>query len=296
MVLGIQVDICKKWFEQSKVECPKTVTAWSNGKSGIDYPPGFSRSTVEKAHGLKVKDIILAILGDPVQIQCTSADLTFLRRSEKETIHFICNSCNTEQNTLLSTIKRWAKDSIKHCSNCRGASGAEKPPKYYQRFLHDDFTPLKLEGSTLTIKHMVCGNLIERDRAYITTTKQRADNLLLQCEFCKPIKKEITGFLSLVEKSVIEGLTTEFPNVQLHREVFYSTIMPTVRNFRADIYLKSLNTVIEITSKNNNLPGYVTRIQEKQTLCEQCGIRFFVVTSYEQAKDIVQSLLRDKEV
>lgn len=54
--------------------------------------------------------------------------------------------------------------------------------------------------------------------------------------------------------------------------------------------------MIEITSKNNNLPGYSARILEKKALCHENGIKFFLVTDIREAKDIVQSLLKDKEI
>lgn len=296
MELIEQVKICKEWFKSNNISCPSSVTAWSTGKSGKDYPPKFSKSTVEKTYGLKIKDIIQAIRGSTEVSVCEAAGLQFLGREKKETIRFICMSCKETKSTLLSTIKRWVNSGHLYCSECRGASGKVKKPEYYQKFLAPEFKPMHLYGSKLHILHTVCGSELVRDTAYIITLEQRADTKLLQCPVCKNLKCKVEGYLSLVESSVIPYILDKLPKAEIIREAYYSTFQDTTRNFRADLYLPQYKTVIEITSKNNNLPGYSARILEKKTLCHENGIKFFLVTDIHEAKDIVQSLLKDREI
>lgn len=227
-----------------------------------------------------------------------NAGLTFICRSGKETIHFECGCCGEEKSALLSTIKRWVSKGQKYCSDCRSASGKIKTLEYYQKFLAEEFKILELKGNDFVIQHQACGTKFLRARNYIAGT-QRVNPELICCPTCDNLNGFIfnrkDGFLSLVEKEIIEHLDSEFPEVKYEREVYYRNILDTARDFRLDVWLPEFRIGIEITSHGNNLRKYSERLQEKLDLAEQQGIKIYVVKSKKQLEDIVRPLLKNKE-
>lgn len=298
--------ICKDWFIANSIEIPKGVKEWQKGRSGITVPPKCTYQSLRDKN-INVGELI-QLLNPSYKNRVSNLQndvdfieklgLQFLSISNKETIHFECLNCKNESSALKGTLRRWESKNKKYCSICRKAPGKEKSIEYYQNFL-DKSQFLVLENNDpLIIQHTICGHRFSRCRGYITNSSARSSNSLVECPKCSEKNTFIydrTQFNSLTESELIPILMDKLSSYKIEREVLYKNIFHTNRSFRLDIWIPNLRIGIEITSKNNNLPGYQNNLQEKLELAKQNNITIFLVTSRKDIEDIVRTLSKDKE-
>lgn len=297
------VTFCSNWFEENQVEIPKTAQEWCKGRSGKTVPPKCTYGTLRR-RGIQVGNLLEKLLPDYKNRIKNAEDrydwfaplgLTFIKECEGELVQYVCNSCNETLKTRKGTLRRWQSAGHKHCSTCRGATGKSKDHTYYQKFLSEDFSTVELSGRTLTIKHDVCGTVFTRVAGYITGSQRTSETLACPSCYSGFVSGKIGEYSSLIEKEIIEYLESRFPEVVFQREKLYKDLVPTSREYRADIWIPEMNLVIEITSKGNNLPNYHENLKIKLDLLHKNNIKAFYVTSKSELEDIVRPLLKNRE-
>lgn len=300
------IEKANKWFKDNNKECPKLVKDWVH--VGKTIPPGMGRDAL-KSRGIKVSDIINGIYkaeitrsNNKVNLDYNQLGLIFVAKTakpaDKKHYNLIvkCKSCSKNLEVDYGLVVRWQEKGLKYCSNCRKATGKTKDIEYYKAFLNlpDEFILKKVYGRKALIKHTLCNTLFERT---VCATKARDTESICcpQCESKKLKYKRIEGFDSLIEKELTELLVKLLPQCIIQKQVLYSKVINTERKFRADIFIPEYNTIIEITSRNNNLPNYNKRLGEKENLLKNTNIKLFIAKTQQDIKDIVQSLEKSKE-
>jgi hypothetical protein len=299
------VEFCKKWFEETEVEIPKTAREWGSGKSGQNIPPLCTYQSL-RSRGIKV-GALLAALSSNYKYRLKNKDrstnflcdlgLTFVEKGKGEALKYSCNLCHKIYETRKGTLRRWQEQKLKYCSCCRGASGKIKPLSYYQEFLDKkEFVVVDKQDAAIIIQHTKCGHTFSRGQGYLVGD-QRSSSDLLSCPKCTKnfSYDKIRGYSSLIEKELTEYLCSLVPETLVQREVLYKDIMDTERNYRLDIWIPQLKIGLEITSPGNNIPKYEARLKEKLSLAESLGVRIYKVTSKSNIEDIVRPLLKGRE-
>ncbi len=298
-------DYCKNWFEENNVECPKFAKDWKY--VGRCIPPNTSLTAL-RSKGLKPSDIINYIYGEGTasknkthNIDYTTLGLEFVSKipngSGHTTVEYKCTKCKEQYWTDQGTLVRWKDREVKYCPTCRGSSGKTKPVEYYQPLVGSNFNLFKKEGRHVHVQCLDCN--FEFTRSITQIQNKETDNIC--CPNCDQNAKYVKGragrYGSLVEKELTEYLLEVWESSDpIHTQVLYSEFLDTERKFTADVFIPKHNTVIEITTKSNNLPMYKSRLEEKKLMCLQQHINFFVAYTKNNIKDIVQSLLKGKEV
>lgn len=300
------IEKANKWFKDNNKECPKLVKDWVH--VGKTIPPGMGRDAL-KSRGIKVSDIINGIYKEKITrannrviLDYDKLGFIFVSKTVKPTdnkhynLIVRCKSCDKSLAVDYGLVVRWQEKGLKYCSNCRKATGKTKDIEYYKAFLNipDEFILEKVYGRKVLIKHTLCNTLFERT---VCATKAR-DTESICCPSCDAATlgyKRVDGFDSLIEKELTELLIKLLPRCIIQKQILYSKIINTNRKFRADIFIPEYNTVIEITSRNNNLPGYNKRLEEKKNLLKSANIKLFIAKNQQNIKDIVQSLEKSKE-
>lgn len=297
-MLDVLIEKAKKWFEENSKECPKYARDWV--KTGINIPPGMSRSTL-KSKGLKPADIINGIYNNEVaqtnskaQISLDNIGLQFLNKTRNSKNHYNyivkCLNCNTIQSIEYGLLVRWSIAGYKYCSLCRNSSGKSKPIEFYSDLVPSTYKVLEKvldSKETLLIHHSVCDKTFTRTISGLVNRETEE----LSCPYCSDlfIKNKVGSFDSLIEKELYDLLIKLVPRADIILHQPYSKLIPTLdRKFIADFYLPKYNLVIEVSTKSNNLPNYKDRLLEKEVLCKNNGINFAFVTSKTQLEDIVQ--------
>lgn len=203
---------------------------------------------------------------------------------------YICSNCNEERTSNRSSILKWQKSGVKFCPYCRKSPGLKKDELYYETFLPKGYKVLAVlskQGDTKVSVLMPCGH----EDVYSSRHIRDRQTVDLVCQKCS----DNGPFQSLIEKELTEYLLGEFPNVKVELQKPYSGIFSTTRGFIQDVYLPEFDTILEITSKGNNLPDYQLTMLEKQKLAASNNIPLFVVLTKPMIYDIVRSLLKGKE-
>lgn len=292
-------EYCKDWFKTNKINCPRYARDWKG--VGKNIPPKTSLTAL-RSLGLKPADIINYVYEQEVAktnkthtLNYDMLGLVLLSTSPTgnghTTVYYSCSGCGMYDCTDQGTLVRWQERGVKFCPTCRGSSGKPKTETYYQNYIGSNFNIYGREDNrTLKIQCLDCNFRFTRSIAQL----QQKETENICCPNCYTEAKYIKGkagkYGSLIEKELTEHIE---PLIAFSTQVPYSSFLPTTRKFTADIYLQ--NTVIEITTKSNNLPNYSSRLKEKEELCTRNGISFHVVHTKKEIEDIVRSLLRDKE-
>ena len=286
------------------MKIPSTAREWGAGRSGKTVPPGMTYQTLRRK-GISVGDLLSQLLSDytnRVKNKPNDFDflpnigMTLISTQGKESVKCSCNNCGNISTVLKGTLRRWESSGKKFCSVCRKASGKVKDIEYYDSELNNpDYRVVDLEsGNRLVLEHIHCGKTFSRARGYITSGLEDAS---IQCPYCYtgPYFVHNKGnYLSKTEEVLTEHLLS-FYTYRVEREVPYSSIMDTDRNFRLDIWLPDLGIGLELTSRSNNLPNYNNNLKEKLLLAEKHNIPIHKITSKKDIEDIVRPLLKDKE-
>ena len=210
---------------------------------------------------------------------------------DKHYCEFICSNCKEKHKVTRGAFITWYKKGLKFCSLCRKSSGALKPASYYQKLVPEQYKVLKVireAGNTkVELLHEPCNTI----QVYSSRHLLARETSELYCKFCNGLE----GFDSLIEKELVNYTLETFPELDIEIHKPYSDIFKTDRLFISDIYIKSLNIIIEITSASNNLPNYFETAKLKETLAVNNGINWSIVTSKQHIYDIVKALLKSKE-
>lgn len=293
------IQCAKTWLTSTSNKLPNTQRAWQSLTVESGLVP-FSASYAAK-YNFSLLEVINSINGGGRKVP-TKVDIAEIAKLVNVTllsydsnkVTYTCNTCNSiETVSRVSLRYRAAKGLVGCYGMCNTLPGKPKSIEFYQQFMDKTtFTALKIENQNCIIKHEPCGNLISRGIRYIVR-KDRDD---LVCEHCGHSAIRSNGFSSKKEMEIINFLVSRFPQLILEREVQYSSIVPTNRKFRADVYYKELNLVLEITTKDNKFEGYLDNLKDKLHLLHSNNIIAYKVTSIKEVEDIVSSLLKDKEV
>lgn len=298
MTLEERINYCLNWFEENQVEIPKTARDWSRQRAGIGVPPRHTYQAL-RPQGIRVGELLEHLLPGYVnRVKNPSTDcswlpslgLHFIARTGVESIKYLCTGCGVEHTSLLGTLRRWKDSGKLLCSICRVASGKVKDVPYYQSFLDIEyFKILSIKDMRVSIKCRSCDYVFTRARSYLAGS-DRSHSTLVECPNCTRSKVFVYDkgeYTSLKEKECVEHL--ESLGVEMEREVLYSKLLNTARKYRLDVWLPAQGIGIEITTSNNNLPGYQSNLADKIKLARDQGVKIFTATSKRDIEDIVRT-------
>lgn len=210
---------------------------------------------------------------------------------EKDYGNYICRKCGEQRRSTRQAILKWQKQGTRFCSFCRNSPGMQKPISYYQQFVPENYEIVKVipaAGNTKILVRKPCGH----EDTYSSRHIISRETSQLACSICK------TGgdYASLIEKEITEFVVNTFPELEVHTQIPYNSLIQTNRRFVQDLYLPKYKQVIEITTRSNGFAGYFEVIEQKRIILENTGYMFFIVYDTDMVYDIVKSLLKDKEV
>ena len=298
-------EIARKWFITNKVEVPKTATEWrSRSVTEGEIPPGMGYSTLVSRKKVRIKTLI-SIINNDTNITFTNInpitkdnivelvglewlDYKIVNGHKKVLIR--CYSCKSIEWLDYGTLQRQRKSNNKSCRYCRNAGGK---PKRLEEYTIKGFEVVSLDNNILTYKCNKCNNLIHRGRGYAKESEY------LVCEFCYPntisgtkITTEYGSFDSYIEYTSFKILLQYFSIEDIQRQKKYSDLFGVNTKHTADFYIPSLDIVLEITTKSNNLrTKYYKTAEWKKSLSDKVIFAY----SVKEVEDIVRSLLKDRE-
>lgn len=294
------ISITNKWHLDTGGTIPKTQREWNSLKYSDGLVP-FPAQVATK-YGFSILEVIKATSGLSSRKTPEKVDITEVASKVGVTLiditsnngTYSCNVCGHVETTSRVSLRGREARGLTGCyERCNVISGKTKDLEYYRQFIDTSiYTLTKVEAQKCFLVHGPCGNTIKRDIRYITRSSREG----LVCEYCDTKAIRTSGYSSLTEKSIIEFTSKRFPELTFDREVMYKHLVDTTRLYRADLYCKELNLVLEITSESNKFEGYANNLAEKLALLHSVGINAFKVTSKKQVEDIVSSLLKGKEV
>ncbi|MGL4519578.1 MAG: hypothetical protein ACRCUJ_07885 [Phocaeicola sp.] len=307
-------EFCREWFlNNPDVVVPSGQRAWAVSKVSCGEVP-CSANYIQK-RGMSVLKVLqyLGVSSHKVPDSSTSNEAilaqwgaTNIKKQDGRYTYTFLLGCGHVQSLTNGTIRKIGLDGTKYlCPLCYKVPGKTKPLSFYASFLPAGYSLISRDGHEFSILHEKCCRTFRRGLQYILNKELR--NSTLYCDVCEATcsTKTEDGYNSKIEREVILGLQLAYPSLNLQREVKYKDLVPTDRNYRCDVYIPELNTVIEITSKTMLYPhssrldnqglSYKDNLDNKLKLLSTYGIRGYVVTSLKQVEDIVGSLLKDKE-
>ena len=140
----------------------------------------------------------------------------------------------------------------KLCRYCRNAGGKAKDISTYDVF--KGFTPVSIADSRVTYICNTCNSDIERTLAHINTSEY------IVCEVCYPKVNfgarqytELGYFDSKFEYEAYKTLLKYLDSSLIVRQKKYHDLFNTNSKHTADFYIPTLDLVLEVTTKSNNI-------------------------------------------
>lgn len=292
--IGTAVSICNDWIASGK-SLPSTQREWNISSVRKGEIP-FSAALATK-YGFSILELLKTLnLSDrkvpenvDIYAEQDRLEVDILEYSYPK-VKYVCRRCKEVDTSSKYTL--FKREDI-GCIYCAKIPGKIKPIEYYQKYLTEEYqiTDRDQDAQVFKILHKKCMNTIERGMRYITRDSRDP----LMCEYCSGAAIRSEGFTSQVEKLLVTYCLNTFPEAEFQREVNYSNIINTNRKFRADLFSKSLNLVLEITHADTGFESYLNNLAEKLELLRSNGIHAHKVTTIREVEDIVSSLLKDKE-
>lgn len=297
----------------SNKEIPNTVKA---ALEAGEKPAFFTYKTVKAWFGVKLLEVLDDLkehLGKDVDKpntkrlkhdmvkECEELGLELIKEYREQGVtklSFTCNNCNEQYEHIRSTVQRWYSRGYKYCMSCRNTNARimtteehinrlrKDIPTVYTKYI--DIIDFKSSVDTGT-KHTEClVKFLElgKEKWYTTTTLRQ---LLKKGKALAP-QNHNSGAISMIEIWSKDIITDKFPNVEY--QVPYRMLAPCISNWVSDFYLKDINTVIEVTTKEM---AEQNKYQAKKDWCALHGINLIVSTSLVELEDIVRTLGKPKE-
>jgi hypothetical protein len=295
-----KVKFAKEWFASNKVPIPSGAKEWSKKSvSKGEIPPGCTYQTLYR-NNINLSDFIAAITNtesnkvtyDPVNNHnCVEkTGLIWLNHeviNSHKKVYTECSECTHTEVLDYGTLQRMVKAGSKLCRNCRNVGGKRKDLSQYDKF--EDFQILEFKESNIIFRCNSCSNTISRGLDYTKTAEY------LVCEYCSPNNKitkvntELGTFDSKIEYLVYKYLLTVFDPQDIEQQPTYKELFGLATKHRGDFYIKPLDILLEVTTKNNNIKSsYHNNLNFKLGISNKVKL----VTSIKEVKDIVQPLMK----
>lgn len=295
----------KNWFTINNVPVPRGFRMWQAAYvTRGEIPPGTGISSLYK-YGFNVPEFICTVLNDPSKKPYNYNPLTkeslfimgydFISSTFKNKHKYVtvkCLKCGIEEELTYGKLQEAKVRNDKYCRYCRNVGGKEKLLDRYN--IYEGFTIISKQGTRLSYRCDTCNNTLERTMAHASSSEY------IVCEYCFPHINfgarhytDLGYFDSKIEYEAYKVLLKYLDQTLIVRQKKYDDLFSTGTQHTADFYIPSLNLVLEVTTKTNNIGGkYKETAEWKKGLSETVKFAY----SLSEVEDIVRSAMKIAEL
>lgn len=295
------------WFIRNNKTPPRVAKDWKY--VGVDVPPNTSITAIRNHLGLTIGQFFQYVIHGKIiergayekmdNNRLKPHGLVLLDKKGKD-LTVLCLGCNTTQSMHFDVATDLIKRNQTFCATCNGNTGKTKPLEYYKQkfnyledFIVEDFV-VESDPSNFIVKHISCGNTQQVSFTHLAGNVNKS----LNCIHCLNQPGNFTTtqieinekiFRSKIEADTYTALLEIFDKDDILLEpLYYNLGIETTKRYRADFYIKSLDIILEVTTKDYiNNAKYSANLRIKLDLLNKAGKKYKLITNVNELEDIV---------